>query len=237
MKVAIIPARGGSKRIKGKNIKDFFGKPIIVYSIEAAISAGCFDQIIVSTDCDEIAEVAREYGADTPFVRPKEIADDFATTSQVIKHAVQWYKNRNAALDFICCIYACAPFISADDISRSLEKLKNESDADYCFPVCEYAFPIQRAITIDGHSRAKMFQAEHLNTRSQDLPPAYHDVGQFYWGKPSAFEQDVPIFSSAAIPMPISRKDVIDIDTEEDWEYAVQLYKLKQTTSVKRRGE
>jgi N-acylneuraminate cytidylyltransferase len=236
MKVAIIPARGGSKRIKKKNIKDFFGKPVIAYSIETAINSGCFDKVIVSTDDAEIARIAKQYGAELPFLRPKNIADDFATTADVIKHALLWYQERNIKVDLICCIYACSPFIKETDIRHSLELLSQDLDADYCFPVCEYAFPIQRAIAIDEKSRANMLEPKHLNTRSQDLPLAYHDVGQFYWGRPAAYLNDVSLFSERAIPMPISRKEVIDIDTPEDWEYALQLYKLKHPASAKNEG-
>lgn len=227
MKVAIIPARGGSKRIPGKNIKDFFGKPVIAYSIEVAKASGCFDRIIVSTDDEHIASVALAYGADVPFLRPNEIADDFSTTGQVIKHALLWLEAESSIPDLVCCIYACAPFISASDIQRGLDLLEENKDAYFCFPVCEYAFPIQRSINITEAGRAQMFQPECFSMRSQDLTQAYHDVGQFYWGRPEGYLSDTPMFSSYSVPMPISRRSVVDIDTEEDWQYAVQLYRLK----------
>lgn len=227
MKVAIIPARGGSKRIPGKNIKDFFGKPVIAYSIEAAMASGCFDKIIVSTDDEQIASVAKAYGAEVPFMRPSDIADDFATTGQVIKHAVQWCQHQGVELDLVCCIYACSPFIAPTKIREAMALLLANPDAYFCFPVCEFAFPIQRAIGIDNDGRATMFQPECFPMRSQDLPAAYHDVGQFYWGRPIGYLTETPMFSSYAIPMPISRRDVVDIDTEDDWRYAMQLFQLK----------
>lgn len=227
MNVAIIPARGGSKRIPGKNIKDFFGKPAIAYSIEAAIASRCFDRIIVSTDDEHIARVAISYGAEVPFIRPAEIADDFSTTGQVIKHALLWLAAQNVHLNLVCCLYACTPFISPDNIRQGLNILNANPDAYFCFPVCEYAFPIQRAISITENGRTKMFQPEYFAKRSQDMPQAYHDVGQFYWGRPIGYLSDTPMFSSFSIPIPISRRDVVDIDTEEDWHYAVQLYQLK----------
>ncbi|WP_394128827.1 pseudaminic acid cytidylyltransferase [Shewanella maritima] len=225
MNIAIIPARGGSKRIPKKNIKDFAGKPLIAYSIDAAVNSGCFDKVIVSTDDSEIAEVARSYGAETPFIRPDNIADDYATTAVVIAHAIDWCQQQNYSIDFVCCVYATAPFIQIEHIRDSLALIKQHGSASYCFPVCEFSFPIQRAISIDEHSRVSMFQPEHFNTRSQDLTQGFHDVGQFYWGKPHAFVQQIPMFSEAAIAYPISRKWVIDLDTQEDWEYALLLQK------------
>ncbi len=225
MKLAIIPARGGSKRIPRKNIKDFNGKPIIAYSIEAAIESGCFDKVIVSTDDQEIADVAVKYGAEVPFVRPPNISDDYATTADVLLHAIDWFEKQGEQIEFLCCIYATAPFIQIEDIKNTYQQLVNDPQASYCFPVCEFPFPIQRGVKLIEEQRVKMFQPEHFNTRSQDLEKAYHDIGQFYWGKPEAYRQGIPMFSEQAIAYPISRKRVVDLDTHEDWEFALLLSK------------
>ncbi|WP_172380535.1 pseudaminic acid cytidylyltransferase [Vibrio sp. Vb339] len=223
MKIAIIPARGGSKRIPRKNIKDFNGKPIIAYSIEAALASGCFDKVIVSTDDAEIAEVAEQYGAEVPFMRPAEVSDDFATTGDVIVHAINWYASQDQLIDYICCIYATAPFISIEDIRNTHQVLLRDTFADYCFPVCEFPFPIQRGIKLLPDSRVAMFQPKYFNTRSQDLESGYHDIGQFYWGKPSAYLAGIPMFSDKAVAYPVSRKRVVDLDTLEDWDFALLL--------------
>ena len=167
MNIAIIPARGGSKRIPRKNIKEFHGKPIIAYSIEAALLSGCFDKVIVSTDDKEIAEVASKYGAEIPFIRPSEISDDYATTLDVIEHAVQWYLNKGEAPDNVCCIYATAPFVNADSLRSAFKTLKNRK-LDYVFSATSYAFPIQRALSMNEQGKVQMFQPEKFNSRSQD---------------------------------------------------------------------
>ncbi len=226
MKLAIIPARGGSKRIPRKNIKDFNGKPIIAYSIEAALNSGCFDQVIVSTDDFEIAEVARQYGAQVPFVRPSNIADDYATTADVILHAVDWFEGQGEQIDYLCCIYATAPFIDVEVLKQTYQLLQDNPSAAYCFPVCEFPFPIQRGVKLNAEHRVEMFQPEHFKTRSQDLEKAYHDIGQFYWGKPEAYRCGLPMFSESAIAFPVSRKTVVDLDTPEDWEFALLLSKV-----------
>ncbi|PTO75175.1 pseudaminic acid cytidylyltransferase [Vibrio splendidus] len=223
MKIAIIPARGGSKRIPRKNIKDFNGKPIIAYSIEAALASECFDKVIVSTDDAEIAEVAEQYGAEVPFMRPADVSDDFATTADVLLHAIDWYEEQSQSIEYLCCIYATAPFIDVNDIRNTYKLLLESPSADYCFPVCEFPFPIQRGVKLTQGQRVEMFQPEYFNTRSQDLEVGYHDVGQFYWGKPSAYRQKIPMFSDKAIAYPISRKRVVDLDTPEDWDFALLL--------------
>ena len=183
MKLAIIPARGGSKRIPRKNIKLFCAKPMIAWSIEAALQSGCFDQVIVSTDDAEIAEVARSYGATVPFMRPAELSDDHTGTIPVIHHAIEWVNAQGQAVEQACCLYATAPFVSPDDIRRGFDTLIG-SDSDYAFSVTSYAFPIQRAIRLNAEGQVEMFNPEHFNTRSQDLEEAFHDAGQFYWAKP-----------------------------------------------------
>lgn len=224
MKLAVIPARGGSKRIPRKNIKLFCGKPMIAWSIEAALQSGCFDQVVVSTDDAEIAEVARQCGAQVPFMRPAELSDDHTGTIAVIAHAVDWLTEQGQAPEQVCCIYATAPFVSPDDLQRGLALL-TETGSDYAFSVTSYAFPIQRAIRINESGRVEMFNPEHFNTRSQDLEETYHDAGQFYWGRADAWQQGRMIFSPAAVPVLLPRHRVQDIDTSEDWTRAEWMFK------------
>ncbi len=223
MKLAIIPARGGSKRIPRKNIKAFNGQPIIAYAINAARQSGCFDQIIVSTDDEEIAQVAKNYGASVPFKRPAELADDWTTTTAVIKHAIEWITAHQAQVDLACCIYATAPFLRASDLLQGMHAL-NESSADFAIGVTRFAFPIQRAVRVTPLNRLEMFNPEHQLTRSQDLEEAYHDAGQFYWGRAPAFLKKHNIFSDATIPVILPRYRVEDIDTPEDWTRAEIIY-------------
>jgi len=227
MKLAIIPARGGSKRIPRKNIKLFCEKPMIAWSIEAALQSGCFDQVIVSTDDEEIADVARRYGATVPFVRPAELSDDHTGTIPVIRHAIEWVNAQGQSVEQACCLYATAPFVSPDDIRRGFDTLL-DTGSDYAFSVTSYAFPIQRAIRLNAEGRVEMFNPEHLNTRSQDLEEAFHDAGQFYWGKADAWLQGRMIFSPASVPVALPRHRVQDIDTPEDWVRAEWLFKAMQ---------
>lgn len=225
-KLAVIPARGGSKRIPRKNIKAFDGKPMIAWSIEAAFASGCFDEVWVSTDDQEIAEVATEYGATVPFVRPENLSDDHATTIDVMAHAVGAYTERHEVLpEYVCCIYATAPFIRARDIQEGLQLLQGNSDFSFAFSATTYPFPIQRAIRIDDAGRVTMFDPEQFTTRSQDLEEAYHDVGQFYWGRAEAWLHKQNIFSEQSKLVLLPRYRVQDIDTPEDWERAELLSK------------
>ncbi|MGK2231971.1 MAG: pseudaminic acid cytidylyltransferase [Colwellia sp.] len=223
MNIAIIPARGGSKRIPRKNIKAFHGKPMIVYSIEAAQKSGCFDRIIVSTDDQEIADTALKYGAEVPFLRPADIADDYATTMDVMDHAIQYLAKENISPEFVCCIYATAPFILADDLRKGLGIL-NEPNVEYAFSATSFPFPIQRAIKLTEQGDVEMFSEQYADTRSQDLVEAYHDAGQFYWGKTSAFLARKAIFAEHSKVVLLPRKRVQDIDTVEDWELAEALF-------------
>ena len=225
MKLAVIPARGGSKRIPRKNIREFCGKPIIAYSIEAALASDFFDQVIVSTDDDEIASVARDFGAEIPFMRPAEIADDYTGTNAVVKHAIQWYQENSHSISLACCIYATAPFIRVEYLKEGHNKLTN-SGKSFAFSVTSFPFPIQRAVYINQKGEVEAFWPEHINTRSQDLEKAYHDAGQFYWGHAQAFLNDETLYSPASIPIILPRHLVQDIDDMEDWIYAEQLYKL-----------
>jgi N-acylneuraminate cytidylyltransferase len=221
--IAIIPARGGSKRIPRKNIKLFCGKPILAYSILAAQKTQLFDRIIVSTDDREIADIALEWGADVPFMRPGTLSDDYATTIDVIKHALEWLNKNDRIYDHACCIYATAPFVRVSDLKKGYNLLKNES-ISFSFPVTTFPSSIFRALQLTPDNRLKMFQPEHLNTRTQDLLEAYHDVGQFYWGKASAFLKNASIFSEISSPIIIPRYLAQDIDTPEDWEQAELMY-------------
>jgi pseudaminic acid cytidylyltransferase len=216
MTIAVIPARGGSKRIPKKNIKFFFGKPMIAWSIEAALDSSVFDRIVVSTDDPEIADVARYYGAEVPFVRPESLADDFTTTIDVIAHAVSWLVEVGANPEYVCCIYATAPFLRSEDICSGLAKLR-EDNFTYVFSATEYAAPIYRAFQELGDGNVEMFFPEHFNTRSQDLPPAFHDAGQFYWGMTRSWLSGAPFFQEKSRMIKIPRWRVQDIDTEEDW--------------------
>ena len=227
MKLAVIPARGGSKRIPRKNIKMFCGKPMIAWSIEAALQSGCFDKVIVSTDDEEIAEVARQYGASVPFMRPAELSDDYTGTIPVIRQAIEWCNANGFDPQQVCCLYATAPFISPEDLRRGLGILE-QTGCQYAFSATSYAFPIQRAIRLTGTGHVEMFNAEHFNTRSQDLEESYHDAGQFYWGLASAWLQERMIFSPDSSVVLLPRHRVQDIDTPEDWIRAEWLYKAFQ---------
>lgn len=222
MRLAVIPARGGSKRIPRKNVKDFCGKPMIAWSIETALESGCFDRVIVSTDDDEIAEVAMACGADVPFRRPAELSDDFTPTVPVIAHAIEW-QQRSAAVSSACCLYATAPFVRAEDLQTG-QRMLDAGAADYAFSATTYGFPIQRAISVDKDQRVSMFQPEHAGTRSQDLDEAWHDAGQFYWGAAEAWLASRPIFGASSVIVPLPRYRVQDIDTVEDWQRAELIF-------------
>lgn len=224
MIVAIIPARGGSKRIPRKNIKDFCSKPMIAYSIEAALESKLFDKVIVSTDDEEIAEIAKKYGAEVPFLRPANLSDDHTATIPVIAHAITELQ-KVESVDIACCIYATAPFIQVKFLKEAYELLlKNKSD--YAFSATSFAFPIQRAIKLNENNHVEMFNPEHFNTRSQDLEEAYHDAGQFYFGKAEAWLNNKPIFSKDSRAVILPRHLVQDIDTMEDFVRAELMYKV-----------
>ena len=231
MRLCIIPARGGSKRIPRKNIKEFCGQAMIGYSIEAAITSQCFDKVIVSTDDQEIAEVAKSFGAEVPFIRPDALANDHAATIPVVKHAIEWFDEQGQLPTDVCCLYATAPFIQSQTISKAFQQLQ-ESEADYCFSVTSFAFPIQRSIRITQDDKVNMFYPENFNVRSQDLEEAYHDAGQFYWGKAQAFKDELPIFSETASPYILPRYLVQDIDTMEDWIRAEAMHRVLQETDL-----
>lgn len=222
--IAIIPARGGSKRIPKKNVRPFAGKPMIAYPIRAALDAGVFDRIIVSTDSDEIAEVAKAEGADVPFRRPAELSDDRTATAPVLLHTLEWLRANGTPASYACCIYATAPFVRPEDLVRGLDILK-AANATTAFSVTSFAFPIFRSLKIMPEGELAMFWPEHRLTRSQDLPEAYHDAGQFYWMDVARFTNDPNLYSADARPVILPRYLVQDIDTPEDWETAEYMYK------------
>ena len=223
MKVCLIPARGGSKRIPRKNIRPFNGKPMIAWSIETAQASGVFDRIIVSTDDAEISAIAREFGAETPFERPASVSDDHATTIDVVRHAISWLGEHDAKPEALCCLYATAPFATAIDIIRGVELL---GDADFAVPVTQFEFPIQRAVKVTDTGRLDMFDPAQYAVRSQDLEEAWHDVGQFYWGRADAWMTVTNLFGPATAAIPLPRWRVQDIDTEEDWRRAEMLAQI-----------
>jgi N-acylneuraminate cytidylyltransferase len=223
MKVAVIPARGGSKRIPGKNIRAFCGRPMIAWSIEAAKASGCFDRVVVSTDDSAIAAVAKEWGAEAPFVRPAGLADDFATTAAVLAHAADWLLDSGMEVEAICCLYATAPFVTADDLGTG-QRLLLESGCDYAVSVARFPFPIQRALRLTNLGRIEMVDKTFMLKRSQDLEESFHDAGQFYWGRIGSWVGRLPIFGPNTAPVILPRQRVQDIDTEEDWLVAEALF-------------
>ena len=225
MNIAIIPARGGSKRIPKKNIKPFCGKPMIAWSIAAARESRCFDRVIVSTDDEKIAVVAQTAGAEIPFIRPAELADDHTGTGAVIRHGLKWVADQGERIDLACCIYATAPFVTATDLQQGMVRLQAAPEKKYAFSVTSFPFPIQRAIRLTADGGVEPFQPECMPMRSQDLEEAYHDAGQFYWGRPEAFLNGPSVFSPLSIPIILPRHRVQDIDTEEDWVRAELLFR------------
>lgn len=219
MRLAVIPARSGSKRIPRKNVKPFFGKPIMAWAIESAIQSKCFDRIIISTDDAEIADIARQHGAEAPFIRPAELADDHTGTIAVIAHAVEWQMKQGLSPDAVCCIYPTAAFLQAEYLQRGLEALE-QTGSDYAISVTSYAYPVQRAIRLTSDQRIEMLQPAHVNTRSQDLDPIYHDAAQFYWGRPDAWLNNRPLLTSDTTPVILPNYLTQDIDTIEDWVHA-----------------
>ena len=230
--IAVIPARGGSKRIPRKNVKPFCGKPMIAYSIEAAIRAGIFDEIIVSTDDEEIADIAKNAGASVPFMRPKELSDDFTATGAVVEHAIKFLQARGDRIKFVCTIYATAPLIDEFYIRLGLEKLR-ASNAKNAFSCTSMPFPIWRTFKIAKDGRCEMFWRENFAKRSQDLEEAYQDAGQFYWTNLDAPSSDEIFFGRDSIAIVLPRHLVQDIDTPQDWIRAEFLYEAVQKSREK----
>ncbi|WP_443640367.1 pseudaminic acid cytidylyltransferase [Candidatus Njordibacter sp. Uisw_039] len=224
MNIAIIPGRGGSKRIQRKNIKGFADKPMIAHAIIAAKGCGLFDHIIVSTDDEEIAKIARLWGAETPFKRPDSLADEFTPIVPVIAHAIRACLDIGWFVDYVCCIFPCSPFISADDLIATLTDLQAQ-DADFIYPVTEFAHPVQRAMRRLSSGRMQFLNPESELSRTQDLEKTYHDAGQFYWGQTNAWLEHKKMHTDG-LGYPIPNWRVIDIDTEDDWKRAELLFSI-----------
>ena len=222
--IAIITARGGSKRIPRKNIKEFLGKPIIAYTIEAAIASNMFDQVMVSTDDDEIAEIAKKYGAQVPFMRSDKTSNDFATTADVLNEVIDEYKKLGESFEYMCCLYPTAPFVTPDAIGQAM-KILEDNGADTVLPVVKFSFPPQRGVIMkDGYLTPKY--PECMPMRSQDLEPMYHDAGQFYCMKVSSFVEQGRVVMDKTMPYMQDDMNVQDIDTPEDWAIAEVKYKV-----------
>lgn len=217
MILAVVPARGGSRRVPRKNVRPFLGRPMIARAIDIARTSGVFDRIVVSTDDDEIAAVAAAAGADVPFRRPAALADDHAPTRPVVAHAIEALGAADA--EAVCCLYATAPLVDPEDVRRGLARLR-DSEASYVFPVAPFPSPIQRALRRAADGRVEMFDPAAFHARSQDLEPAWHDAGQFYWARPATWRSDAPIFGPGAIGLTVAPERVQDIDTEDDWRLA-----------------
>ena len=224
MNVAVIPARGGSKRIPRKNIREFCGKPMIAWSIEVAKQSKLFDRIIVSTDDEEIAKVAKFHGADVPFMRPVELSDDYSGTTEVMAHAVSWMQNQQWQPEAICCIYATSVFLTVEDLKKGFNAL-SVGNWSYAFSVTDFEYPIFRSFKKCSDGGVKMFFPEYFESRSQDLPEALHDAAQFYWGKPDAWLKSINLIDQHSCPVMIPRWRVQDIDTEDDWVQAEIIFK------------
>lgn len=237
MKIAIIIARGGSKRIPRKNIRDFCGKPIIAYSIQAAQESGCFDEVMVSTEDREIAEVSLKWGAKVPFMRSDRNATDLTTTAEVLVEVLTEYQKININPQLACCLYPTAPFVTADFLNHSYQKMLDHPSANTVMPVVRFSYPIQRALRMQAGFMS-MFNPEHISTRSQDLEPAYHDAGQCYWFRVNEFLRTNQLISGNTIGVELPEWQVQDIDNEADWVLAEMKYrfiqerKLKQTNVV-----
>lgn len=225
MNIAVIPARSGSKRIPRKNIKQFYGKPIIAWSIEAAKKSNLFDMIVVSTDDEEIAEIATYYGAVCPFIRPAELSDDYTSTSTVISHAAKWLLNSTREVQNICCIYPTAPLLQVEDL-KFAKDLMDKGRWEYVFSATKYEPQILRSFKQGVGGEVEMLFPDYFNSRTQDLPGVYHDAGQFYWGKLNAWTMQKKIFDKHSTFLEIPSWRVKDIDTENDWIEAEQIFKL-----------
>ena len=224
-KLCIIPARGGSKRIPGKNVKSFHGKPIIAYSIKAALEANLFDEVMVSTDDEEIAEVAKNFGAKVPFVRSAKNADDFATTVDVLLEVIEKYEAKEVIFNHACCIYPTAPFITIKTLQEGYDKLETNGH-ETLFSALRYTFPVQRAVKV-VNGRVQMLYPEHIEMRSQDLEPIFHDAGQFYWFKIDVLKSKKSLWTDNTGIIELDPLEAQDIDNENDWKLAELKYGLR----------
>ena len=227
MIIAVIPARGGSKRIKKKNIKMFLGKPIISYSIKTAIRSNIFDKVIVSTDCKKTMRIAKKYGAEVLFKRPKFLSGDYVGTREVISHAAGWFNKNILKPKLICCLYPTAPLLKISDLKNSF-KIINSNKWRYVFAASKFSYPIQRGFYLDKSKKIKMFDAKNYKKRSQDLKEVYHDAGQFYWGSYNSWQSKEPIFTKKSTCYLLPKFRVQDIDNLEDWKMTEKLYKINK---------
>ena len=227
MNVAVIPARGGSKRIPRKNIKPFCGKPMIAYSIETAKASELFDKVLVSTDDTKIAEIAKDFGAEVPFIRPAELADDYTGTDEVFIHALNFLTKSTQNYSYACCIYPAVPLLKVSLLSEGLDRLR-VNNATSCFPVSEYFSPIYRALEINEKGRLGMIIPKYKSIRTQDLQSTYHDAGQFYWVNIERYLKEESILSNNSIPIVLPKYEVVDIDSDEDWKFAELLYSMNK---------
>lgn len=227
MRWCVIPARGGSKRIPRKNLREFCGRPIIERSIDAALASELFEGVVVSTDDEEIAEIATAAGAAVPFLRVAALSDDQTPTGPVVVDAVERLRELGHVVERVCCLYATAPFVTPSDLERGLTSL-DRSGADFSFAATTFAFPVQRSLVVGEDGVARPMFREHIGSRSQDLPEAIHDAGQFYWGATDAFCRFGIVFEGQAVPVMLPRHRVQDIDTPEDWEHAEAMFRVLQ---------
>jgi pseudaminic acid cytidylyltransferase len=232
LNIAIIPARGGSKRIPKKNMRDFHGKPMIAYAISKAKESNLFDDIIVSTDCEEIANCALKYGASVPFIRPAELSNDMAMTIPVLQHAESWLEQNNILPDFLCCMYPTTPLLAVESIEEGYEKIRSNKDRMLCLSVFKANSQFYRAVSITEDGRVKMLWPENYNERSQDLPSVYHDAGQFYWWRSGAFSVINRLFCDESIVVEVPSNVCVDIDEPADWALAESLYKYNKETML-----
>lgn len=228
MAIAVIHARGGSRRIPRKNVKDFNGKPMIAYPIQEALRSRIFDRVVVSTDCPEISDTAREYGAETPYVRPAELSGDFTGTAEVLQHDIKMLGNP----EFVCCIYATSPFLKAVYLRQGLEILKGDQGVATSFSVTSFSFPVFRSLKINQQGCVEMFWPEYKDVRSQDLPEAYHDAGQFYWVNTDLFNKNPTLYAPTSKPVILPRYLVQDIDNAEDWQRAEYMHQALQNAGI-----
>lgn len=228
--ICVIPARGGSKRIPRKNIRDFAGKPIIAWSIETALASRLFDDVLVSTDDDEIAQIAERYGARVPFRRPPELANDHAGTMEVVQHTLAWLDEAGAQVTTLCCLYAAAPFVTVDYLKEGM-RLLGQPSCNYAFPVCSYGHPVQRALSRTQSGMIEARWPEYRGTRSQDLEELVHDTGQFYFGRAESWRRGEPIFADHSFGIQVKRSEVQDIDTEDDWRRAEWIWRAQRAGS------
>lgn len=224
--VCVIPARGGSKRVPGKNIRPFCGRPLMAWSIDCAKESGLFDRIIVTTDSEDIAKVARECGAEVPFFRPPHLSDDITPTIPVVAHAVKELENQGEHYDYVCCLYATAPLVNPASLRKGFETIRSRPEKSFAISVTSYAFPIYRSIKLEEDDSIAMNFTDQEKYRTQDYPEAYHDAAQFYWGRPDSYYRENRFFTNASVGVRIPRSQVQDIDTEDDWILAEALFKV-----------